>query len=143
MSDSMSGLIIVRDVMSKNIKTVKTDDTVHQAVQKMNKFDIGSVIVTASGRPVGIITEANILRRIVEPRMDPTTVWAKDIMSSPLITIDQNAALEEASRIMAAKKIKRLPVVEGDKLVGLLSTTDIVRASPAQLGILDALMRVS
>jgi CBS domain-containing protein len=64
-------------------------------------------------------------------------------MSSPLITIDQNAALDEASRIMAAKKIKRLPVVNDDRLVGLLSSTDIVRASPTQLGILDELMRVS
>jgi CBS domain-containing protein len=70
-------------------------------------------------------------------------VWAKDIMSSPLITIDQNAALEEASRVMAARRIKRLPVVDGDKLVGLLSSTDIVRASPTQLSILDELMRVS
>ncbi|MCW4051421.1 MAG: CBS domain-containing protein [Candidatus Bathyarchaeota archaeon] len=143
MSDSMSGLMIVRDVMSKNIKTVKTDDTVLSAVQKMNKFGIGSVIVTASGRPVGIITETNILRRIVEPRMDAGTVWAKDIMTGPLITIEQNAALDEAAKIMADKKISRLPVVQGNKLVGLLSSTDIVKASPTQLAILEELLRVS
>jgi len=139
----MSGLVIVRDVMAKNVKTVKTDDTVHAAVQKMNKFDIGSVIVTASGRPVGIITETNILRRIVGPRMDPSTVWAKDIMSSPLITIDPNIDLTEAAKIMAKNNIKRLPVMDGDKLVGLLSSTDIMKASPTQLGILEELLRVS
>jgi len=135
--------MIIRDIMAKNIKTVKPDDTVHAAVQKMNKFDIGSVIVVSSGRPIGIITETNILRRIVEPRMDPATVWAKDIMTSPLTTIDENAAIEEAAKVMAEKKINRIPVMKGDKLVGLISSTDIVKASPTQLGILDELLKVS
>ena len=139
----MSGLIIVRDVMSKNIKTVKTDDTVHQAVQKMNKFDIGSVIVTASGRPVGIITEANILRRIVEPRMDPTTVWAKDIMSSPLITIEPDAPIEDAAKLMAQKRIKKIAIMDKDKIIGIISTSDIVKANPTQLGILQELLKIS
>ena len=139
----MSGFMIVRDIMAKNIKTVKPDDTVHTAVVKMNKFDIGSVIVVSSGRPVGIITETNVMQRIVEPRMDPATVWTKDIMSSPLTTIDENSAVEEAAKIMAEKKINRLPVMKGDKLVGLISSSDIVKASPTQLGILDELLRVS
>lgn len=139
----MSGLIMVRDVMAKNVKTVKTDDTVHAAVKKMNKFDIGSVIVTASGRPVGIITETNIMRRIVGPRMDPATIWAKDIMTGPLITIDPNADLTEAAKLMAKNNINRLPVMESDKLVGLLSSTDIVKANPTQLSILEELLRVS
>jgi CBS domain-containing protein len=139
----MSGLMIVRDVMTKNIKTVKPDDTVHSAVLKMNKFDIGSVIVVSSGRAIGIITETNVMRRIVEPRMDPATVWVKDIMSSPLTTIDENAAVEEAAKIMASKRINRLPVLKGDKLVGLISSSDIVKANPTQLGILDELLKVS
>ena len=139
----MSGFMIIRDIMIKNIKTVKPDDTVHAAVKKMNKFDIGSVIVVSSGRPIGIITETNIMRRIVEPRMDPATVWAKDIMSSPLITIGENAAVEEAAKIMVEKKINRIPVMNGRKLVGLISSTDIVKASPTQLGILDELLRIS
>ena len=139
----MSGFMIVRDIMAKNIKTVKPDDTVHTAVVKMNKFDIGSVIVVSSGRPVGIITETNVMQRIVEPRMDPATVWTKDIMSSPLTTIDENSAVEEAAKIMAEKKINRLPVMKGEKLVGLISSSDIVKANPTQLGILDELLRVS
>lgn len=139
----LSGFIIVRDIMAKNIKTVKPDDTVHAAVQKMNKFGIGSVIVISSGRPVGIITETNIMRRVVEPRMDPVTVWAKDIMTSPLVTIDQMAAVEEAAKIMVDKNISRLPVMNGNKLVGLISSTDIVKANPTQLGILDELLRVN
>ena len=139
----MSGVMIVRDVMSRNVKTVRPDDTVHQAVQKMVKFDIGSVIVINSGRPVGILTDTNILRRIVAPRLDPATVWVKDIMTSPLITVDENTPLEEAARIMAEKKINRLPVLRNGKLVGLLSSSDIVKASPTQLSILEELLRVT
>jgi CBS domain-containing protein len=138
----MSGIILVRDIMVRNVKTVRTDDSVLDAVVKMNKFSIGSVIVTNNGRPVGIITKENILQRIVEPRLDPGTVWAKDIMSSPLINADPNMAVEEAAKIMVRKKIKKLPVIEAGKLVGIVSTSDIVRASPTQLGIMDELTRV-
>ena len=124
------------------MKTVRTDDSVWDAVVKMNKFRIGSVIVTNNGRPVGIITERNILERIVEPRLDPSSVRAKDIMSAPLITVDLNAAVEEAAQIMARKGIKKLPVVDGGRIVGVVSTSDIVRTSPTQLGILEELLRV-
>jgi CBS domain-containing protein len=139
----MSGIILVRDIMAKNVKTVRTDDSVHDAVVKMNKFDVGSVIVTSNNRPVGIITSKNVLVRIVEPRLDAGVVRAKDIMSSPLITIDASAPIEEAAKLMAQRHIKKLAVVEGDKVVGVLSTSDIVRANPTQLSILQELLRVS
>jgi CBS domain-containing protein len=135
--------MLVRDIMAKNVKTVKTDDSVLTAVQKMNKFNIGSVIVVSSGRPVGILTEKNILSRVVEPRMDAATVWVKDIMSVPLISIEPTAAIEEAVRMMAEKRVNRLPVMQGNRLVGLISSTDIVKANPTQLGILSELLRMS
>ena len=138
----MSGIIIVRDIMTRNIKTVRPDDTALDAVRKMNKFRIGSVIVVNSGRPVGIITERNILQKIVEPRHDPATIKAKDIMTQPLITIDPHTAVDEAAKIMAAKTIKTLPVVEKDKILGIVTSSDIVRNSPTQLSILDELLRV-
>jgi CBS domain-containing protein len=138
----MSGIILVREIMVRNVKTVRTDDSVHAAVVKMNKFQIGSVIVTNNGRAVGIITERNILERVVEPRLDPGTIWAKDIMSSPLVTVDPNDVVEEAAKIMAQRRIKKLPVVDGDKVVGVISTSDIVRANPTQIGILEELLRV-
>ena len=140
---SLSGTLLVRDIMVRNIKTVRTDDSVYDAALKMNKFSIGSVIVTNNGRPVGIITERNVLDRIVVPRLDAGSVRAKDIMSSPLVTIDIHAAVDEAAHIMAKKKIKKLPVIEGEKVVGLVSTSDIIRANPTQIGILNELLRVS
>lgn len=138
----MSGILLVRDIMARNVKTVRTDDTALEAVSKMNKFHIGSVIVTNNGRPVGIITDRNILQRIVESRLDPAVVRAKDIMSSPLITIDADAAVEEAAQIMARRQVKKLPIVEGERVVGIISTSDIVRSSPTQLSILEELLRV-
>jgi CBS domain-containing protein len=139
----MSGIILVRDIMSKNVKTVRTDDSVQDAVVKMNKFDVGSVIVTNNNRSVGIITSKNILVRIVEPRLDAGVVHAKDIMSSPLITIEASAPVEEAAKLMAQRHIKKLAVMEGDKVVGVVSSSDIVRANPTQLSILQELLRVS
>ncbi len=139
----MSGIILVRDIMAKNVKTVRTDDSVLEAVVKMNKFDVGSVVVMNNNRPVGIITSKNILTRIVEPRLDASMIRAKDIMSAPLITIEPDISLEDAAKRMAQKKIKKLVVMEKDKLLGILTTTDLVKANPTQLGILQELLKVS
>jgi CBS domain-containing protein len=139
----MSGIILVRDIMAKNVKTVRTDDSALDAVVKMNKFDVGSVIVTNSNRAVGIITSKNILSRIVESRLDASMVRAKDIMSSPLITIEPDASIEDAAKLMAQKKIKKLVIMDKGKVLGILSTSDIVKANPTQLGILQELLKIS
>jgi CBS domain-containing protein len=139
----MSGIILVRDIMAKNVKTVRTDDSAHDAVVKMNKFDVGSVIVTNNNRAVGIITSKNILSRIVESRLDASTVRAKDIMSSPLITIEPDASIEDAAKLMTQKRIKKIAVIDKDKIIGIVSTSDIVKANPTQLGILQELLKIS
>jgi CBS domain-containing protein len=139
----MSGIILVRDIMAKNVKTVRTDDSVHDAVVKMNKFDVGSVIVVNGNRPVGIITSKNILSRVVEPRLDAGIVRAREIMSSPVITIEPDSSVEDAAKLMSQKRIKKLAVMDKDKLLGVLSTSDIVRANPKQLGILQELLKIS
>lgn len=128
--------------MVTNIKTVRVDDTVLDAVKKMNKFRIGSIVVMSGNRPVGIITERNILQRIVEPGLDPMVVKAREIMSAPLITTEPHVPLEEAARLMVKHGIKKLPVVEGGKLVGMITTSDLVRASPIQVSIIEELLKV-
>ena len=129
--------------MAKNVKTVRTDDSVHDAVVKMNKFDVGSVIVVNGNRPIGIITSKNILSRIVEPRLDAGIVRAREIMSSPVITIEPDSSVEDAAKLMAQRRIKKLVVMDKEKLLGVLSTSDIVRANPKQLGILQELLKIS
>jgi CBS domain-containing protein len=138
----LAGIVLVRDVMSKNVRVVRPDSSAKEVVATMNKFDIGSVVVVQGERPVGIITERDILKRIVEPCLAPETLTARQIMSSPVITIDENASINEAAKLMAKKGIKRLLVTRNnDKLVGIITFTDIVTKVPDMLSILEELVR--
>ena len=137
----MAGIVLVRDVMSKNVKVVRPDTIVKEVVATMNKFNIGSIVVVQSDRPVGIITERDILRRTVEPCLAPEALRAREVMTSPIITIRSTASIDEAAKIMARKRIKKLLVMENEKLVGILTFTDIVTQVPNMLGILEELVR--
>jgi len=138
----LAGIVLVRDVMSKNVRVVRPDSSAREVVATMNKFDIGSVVVVQGERPVGIITERDILKRIVEPCLAPETLTARQIMTSPVITIDENASINEAAKLMAKKGIKRLLVTRNnDKLVGIITFTDIVTKVPDMLSILEELVR--
>jgi len=137
----MAGIVVVRDVMSKAIKVVRPDTLVKEVVATMNKFDIGSIVVVKGDRPVGIITERDILRRIVEPCLAPETLRAREVMTSPVVSIDANTSIDEAANAMAKKRIKRLLVLEAEKLVGILTFTDIVTQVPKMLSILEELVR--
>jgi CBS domain-containing protein len=137
----MAGIVQVRDVMSKDVKVVRPDTLVKEVVATMNKFNIGSIIVVQSDRPVGIITERDILKRIVEPCLAPETLRAREVMSSPVITIRGTVSIDEAAKIMARKRLKKLLVMEESKLAGILTFTDIVTQVPNMLGILEELVR--
>ncbi|MEM3459362.1 MAG: CBS domain-containing protein [Candidatus Bathyarchaeia archaeon] len=137
----MASIILVRDVMSKDVRVVRPDTTVKEVVATMNKFNIGSIIVTQADRPVGIITERDILRRLVEQCLAPETLTARQIMTSPVTTINENTTIEEAAKLMAKKRIKRLPVTNNNKIVGIVTFTDIVTKVPTLLSILEELVR--
>lgn len=138
----MAGIVLVRDVMTKNVKVVRPDTSVKEVVATMNKFNIGSIVVVQGERPVGIITERDILRRIVEPCIAPETLTARQVMTSPVVSIDENTSIDEAARLMAKKGVKRLLVTRNnDQLVGILTFTDIVTKVPEMLTILEELVR--
>jgi CBS domain-containing protein len=137
----MAGIVLVRDVMSKEVKVVRSDTSVKEVVATMNKFDIGSILVVQGDRPVGIITERDILRRLVEPCLAPETLTARQIMTSPVLTISETANIEETAKLMARKRVKRLPVINNGKLVGMITYTDIVAKVPTLLSILEELVR--
>lgn len=136
----MEAVLLVRDVMTSAVKTARPDTSILDIVRKMNRFDIGSIVVVQGERPVGIITERDILREIVEPCLDPTAVRAREVMSTPLITIDKDVGVEEAARLMARRGVKRLPVVQGGRLVGIVTTTDLVKSVPSLMNALEELV---
>lgn len=136
----MDSGILVRDVMSKNVKTVRPNSTINEVVRKMNKFEIGSIIVTDGEKPVGIITERDILRRVLEVNMASEAMKAKEIMSSPILTIESQATTEEAATLMNSKRIKKIPVLEDGKLIGIVTSTDIVRSEPKMVETLSSMM---
>ena len=134
---SMAGVIMVRDFMTQDVKTVGIDATIEEAVQKMNKFAIGSVVVvdTERRKPLGIVTERDILR-LVEQYPEPLVLKVKQVMSQPLISTDSDTSIEEAARLMVKNRIKRLPVVENDRLVGIVTSSDVMSTSPKLIGLI-------
>jgi CBS domain-containing protein len=137
----MAGIVLVRDIMSKDVRVVRPDTSVKEVVATMNKFDIGSIVVVQGDRPVGIITERDILRRLVEPCLAPETLTARQIMTSPVLSISETANIEETAKLMARKRVKKLPVINNGKLVGMITYTDIVAKVPTLLTILEELVR--
>ncbi len=137
----MAGIVLVRDVMSKDVRVVRPDSSVKEVVATMTKFDIGSIVVVQGKRPVGIITERDILRRVVQPCLAPEVLTARQVMTSSVVTIRETASIDEASKLMAKKKVKKLPVMNKEKLTGMLTLTDIVTKVPTMLSILEELLR--
>ncbi|MBC8252000.1 MAG: CBS domain-containing protein [Candidatus Nitrosopelagicus sp.] len=118
----------VNQIMSKNVLTVDKSTTLQEAAQNMNKSNIGCVIVTDGTNPLGIVTERDFVTKVAaEGRPLFTTI--SEVMSSPLITIDPEETVWEASEIMKEKGIHKLPVKENEQIIGILTTTDIVKIS--------------
>ncbi len=139
----MAGLISVRDVITKNPKVVRRDTSVQEVVATMAKFDISSVIIVEEERPVGIVTHKDIVSKVVLPRIPPDALRAREIMSTPVVKITEDASIEEAAALMAKKRIKKLIVVSGnsDKLVGIITSTDIVKAQPTLITLVEKSMK--
>ena len=134
----MAGIVSVRDIMTVNVKTVHTDSRVIEVVRKMTKFEVGSIVVIDSAKkPVGIVTERDVLRKVVVPGLPLDVVTALEVMSRPLVSVAPDVSVEQCARLMSDKWIKKLPVVDGGKLVGIVTSMDLVRSEPrliAELG---------
>jgi CBS domain-containing protein len=130
----------VEDVMVKEVITIDENSTVKEAAEIMNKFEIGCLIAVRKGKAMGIITERDLLKRVVAEARDANKTKVKDVMSSPLVVVEPSMDLEEAVRLMFQMKIKKLPVVDGKRLVGLVSLTDIARFQPQVIKILKQLV---
>jgi len=115
----------VKDIMTKEVITIDTNKSVFEAAELMSTKGLGCVIVVIQAFPVGIITERDIVRRIVAKRSSPD-VKVTEIMTKTLITVDPDTSLKEAARVMSTNKIRRLPVLKNNKLVGIVVASDFV-----------------
>ena len=129
----------LEDVMVDEVITVDADATVHEAVRLMNKHEIGCVIVVLKGKPVGITTERDMLKRVLAKSVDPDKTKVSDIMSAPLILGKPKMEIENAVKLMFKTKIKKLPVIHRGKLIGLVTLTDLTRFQPHMIKILKKL----
>lgn len=129
----------VEDVMVREVITLDEGSTVKEAAEIMNKFEIGCLIAVNKGKAMGIITERDLLKRVVAESRNATKTKVKEIMTSPLVVVEPKMELEEAVKMMFQMKIKKLPVVDGKRLVGLVSLTDIARFQPQMIKILKQL----
>ncbi len=126
----MKARVPVVEVMSTTPVTISADATAAEAAALMRDKHVGSVVVMQDSRPAGIVTERDIVTKIAaEDRPSKTTV-VRDIMSAPLVAIHPHQEVAEAAKVMAARKIRRLPVIKEGKLVGMLTENDIIRVWP-------------
>jgi len=119
--------MIIAEVMNRNVKTIRPDDTVMDAVKVMNENRIGSlVVIDGTGKLVGIITERTILAEVVAKNKNSKKTKVEDIMATEVVTVAPEMTLEEAADLMCEKNIKKLPVIDKGELVGIVTASDLV-----------------
>lgn len=130
----------IREVMNNEVKTVDIGETIQRAAQIMSNFRIGSVIVMGDKNIKGIVTAEDIVYKHVANSQGQSV---SDIMTRDPITISPDKKIEDASMIMTQKKIKKLPVIENGKIIGIITASDIVKIEPALHEILLEQLKIS
>lgn len=116
---------------------------VMEAAKLMRKHDVDNVVVLNNGEPVGIVTERDIISKLVSKDIKPSTVKLKDIMTTPLITASTNDRLSEIARKMAAARIRRIPVIDSGELVGVVADVTVISVSSEMNSIMAELIEIN
>jgi len=123
--------MLVKDVMSSPVVTISEDASANRAAELMESDKLGCIIVTnKEGKPLGIITERDLVVRVLAKNVKPDTIRSGEVMTSPLITIEPDASISEAARRMSRLDVRRLGVIYKGQLIGLLSSKDILSVVP-------------
>jgi CBS domain-containing protein len=138
----------VTNIMTKApIDSIESQLTVIEVCRIMSERSRGGLIIVEDGRPIGIVTERDMVRRVIVDNLVPAEVKVREIMSTPLITIDSKSTVLDAAELMQKNRIRRVIVTENDNITGIVTLTDIARAFASESGkdesLIKAIMRSS
>ena len=123
--------MLVRDVMSSPVVTISENESSNKVAVAMDRGDLGAIIVTnEAGKSIGIITERDLVIRVLAKNLKPDSIKTKEIMTTPLVTIEPEATITEAARRMNRLDIRRLGVIYKGNLVGIISSKDVLGVMP-------------
>jgi CBS domain-containing protein len=130
--------MLVKDVMSSPVVTIDENAPANKVAELMDKNDLGCIIVTSKeGKPLGILTERDLVVRVLSKNVMPDSVKAEEVMTSPLITIEPDETISEVARKMSRLNIRRLGVVYKGNLTGLVSSKDVLAVMPELIEIIQ------
>jgi CBS domain-containing protein len=117
----------ISEVMTRDVRATEPSATIADAAKTMASEDIGPIPVVEGGRIVGIVTDRDIVVRVIAAGKDPNSTTVGEIASSDVVTVAPDDDIDDALAMMAQKQVRRLPVVEGDRLVGIVAQADVAR----------------
>ncbi|GAB7017108.1 CBS domain-containing protein [Methanogenium cariaci] len=135
--------ILLKEVIRFRPTTIDSGSTVAHAAEKMCRDEVGSCIVLKKNVPVGIVTELDINCKVVAKNRVPGDVFVHEVMSTPLITVGLDKTIEDAANIMMKNKVRRIPVVENSRVVGVVTVRDILAVSNEMNGIMSNLIEIN
>lgn len=130
-----------KDVMTEGVVAIDENASVKEAAKKMREEGIRSIIVVSDREVVGIVVDRDITYKVTAEGKNPSDVQIKDIMTSDLVTASESDNIEDIARAMVKNNISRVPVLRGDKLLGLISQSNVLRAWPAYVDLLEEEVR--
>jgi len=117
----------ISTLMTYPVLRIDKDSTAQEAAEVMGREHVGSLLVRRRGEDIGIITERDIISKIISRRGDLEETKVKDIMSKPLVTVDRDTTGEDAIRTMVENDVRRLPVTDKGRIIGIFTTSDVTK----------------
>jgi signal-transduction protein with cAMP-binding, CBS, and nucleotidyltransferase domain len=139
----METRLAVRDVMTRTVVTATPDMSAAEAGKQMVENRVGNIIIVKDEGPIGIVTESDMVAKVIARNVKPGSIKLEQLMSKPLITTTSSDDIHDAVLMMAQKKIRRLPVIDNGALVGIITDADVIQASSEINQILDNLIQMN
>jgi CBS domain-containing protein len=139
----METRLAVRDVMTRTVVTATPAMSAAEAGKKMVENRVGNILIVEEGKPVGIVSESDMVAKVISKNVKPGSIKLEQLMSQPLISTKSSDDINDAVLMMAQKKIRRLPVIDDGALVGIITDADVIQASSEINQILDNLIQMN